>query len=50
MRYSEETIEKVKVLLSNGLNSVEISKEINLHQVTIRNIKSILKERYYSSR
>lgn len=47
MKYKEETIEEVSKHLANGLNSVEISKELNLHEVTIRNIKLMLKKRFY---
>ena len=44
--YSEKTIEKVKEMLSNGLNSVEIAKELSLHEVTVRRIKLELKKRF----
>ena len=43
--YKEETIEEVSKYLSQGFNSVEISKKMNLHEVTVRRIKGILKER-----
>ena len=45
MVYSEKTINKVKELLSNGFNSVEIAEKLGLHEVTVRRIKLQLKER-----
>ena len=45
-KYSEETISKVKELLSFGFNSVEIAEKTGLHQVTVRNIKLELKETF----
>ena len=45
-KYSEETINKVKELLSFGFNSVEIGKKLNIHEVTVRNIKLQLKVTY----
>jgi len=45
-KYSEETKNQVKELLSNGLNSVEIAKELGLHEVTVRRIKLQLKATY----
>lgn len=45
-KYSEETINRVKELLSFGFNSVEISKKLNIHEVTVRNIKLQLKVTY----
>lgn len=44
-KYKEETILKVSDLLSKGFNSVEIGNKLNLHQVTVRNIKIQLKKR-----
>lgn len=44
--YKEETINKVSELLSQGFNSKEISIKLNLHEVTIRRIKLLLKERF----
>jgi len=43
---SKETTQKVKELLSNGFNSVEIAKKLKLHEVTIRKIKLQLKKDY----
>jgi len=44
-RYTEELIKKVSELLSKGFNSVEIGNIINKSDVTVRNIKLILKQR-----
>ena len=46
MTYKEETIKKVSELLAHGFNSREISLLIDKHEVTVRKIKIILKERY----
>jgi len=44
-RYSKELIDRVSELLGMGFNSVEISKMVNKTDVTVRNIKLILKQR-----
>ena len=40
--------EKVRDLLSKGFNSVEISKKLDKHEVTIRNIKRELKKKWHT--
>jgi len=44
MKYKKETIEKISDLLAKGFNSTEISEKLNLHPVTIRQIKLQLKK------
>lgn len=43
-KFAEETKAKVKELLSNGFNCVEIAKKLSLHPVTVRRIKLQLKD------
>lgn len=45
-KYKTSTIEEVSRYLGNGFNSSEIAKKMNLHPVTIRQIKLLLKLRY----
>ena len=47
-KYSEETTNKVKELLSYGFNSVEIAEKLSLHEVTVRRIKLQLKSAYHT--
>jgi len=45
-KYKEETISKVSKLLSYGFNCTEIGIKLDLHNVTVKNIKLQLKDKH----